>query len=125
MLRKQLPIVRKMIGPSRFDTDSEYTALAEAYRFLVPLINFWYPAIKLAGKEKQASGRYKKIYEKDPKTPYQRLLDSPDVSKESKAKLRGMAASLNPVELKKAFDQAGNALLQLNREKGNTLSTSA
>ncbi|GHU78891.1 integrase [Spirochaetia bacterium] len=117
--------VRKMIGPSRFDTDFEHAALAEAYRFLVPLINFWYPTLKLSGKEKQISGKYTKIYEKDPKTPCQRLLESPDVSQDSKAKLRSIAASLNPVELKKAFDKARDALLHFNRDKGNTLSTSA
>jgi hypothetical protein len=114
-----------MIGYSRFDTDFEWQTLAEAYRFLCPLINFWYPAIKLSGKEKLASGRYKKVYEKEPKTPYQRLLDSPDVSAEDKDKLRQMAGSLNPVELKKAFNRARETLLQFNREKGNTLSTSA
>jgi hypothetical protein len=123
--QKNGDIVRKMIGYSRFDTDSEYKALAEAYRFLCPLINYWYPTLKLIGKEKLPSGRYRRIYEKQPKTPYQRLLEASDVSEKDKEQLRRGAASLNPVELKKAFNRARETLLHLNREKGNTLSSSA
>ena len=114
-----------MIGYHRFDTNGEHTALAGAYRFLRPLINFWYPTIKLIGKEKLPSGRYRKIYEKEPKTPYQWLLESPQVSDETKGELRLEAAALNPVELKKAFNRARDALLQYSREKGNTRFTSA
>jgi hypothetical protein len=123
--QKNGDIVRKMIGYSRFDTDFEQKTLAEAYRYLCPLINFWYPTIKLIGKEKLSNGRYKKIYEKEPKTPYQRILESPDVSEEHKEELRRMAASLNPVQLKRAFNTVRASLLQFNREKSNTLSTSA
>jgi hypothetical protein len=119
--QKNGDIVRKMIGYSRFDTDSEYKALAEAYRFLCPLINYWYPTLKLIGKEKLPSGRYKRIYEKQPKTPYHRLLESSDVSEKDKEELRRGASLLNPVELKKAFNKAREALLHCNREKGNTL----
>jgi hypothetical protein len=32
---------------------------------------------------------------------------------------------MNPVELKKAFNQAREALLRFNREKGNTVASSA
>jgi hypothetical protein len=114
-----------MIGYCRFDTGSDHTVLAEAYRFLCPLINYWYPTFNLSGKEKLSSGRYKKIYEKEPKTPYHRLLESPDVPGGGREEPRRIAASLNPVELKKALNRARDALLRLNREKGNTLSTSA
>ena len=114
-----------MIGYHHFDTDGEHTAPAGAYRFLRPLINFWYPTIKLIGKEKLPSGRYRKIYEKEPKTPYQRLLEYPQVSDATKGELRLEAASLNPVVLTKAFNRARDALLQYSREKGNTRSTSA
>ena len=52
----------------------------EAYQSLTPLSSFFYPALKLIGKEKQPNGRSKKIYEKIPKTPCQRLLESADLS---------------------------------------------
>jgi hypothetical protein len=52
-------------------------------------------------KEKQASGRYKKIYEKVPKTPCRRLLESPDLAEAYKAELRWRVALFNPATLKK------------------------
>jgi hypothetical protein len=51
-------------GCSRFDTPAEYAALIEVYRCLCPLYNYWYPSFKLVSKEKQADGRYKKVYGK-------------------------------------------------------------
>jgi hypothetical protein len=49
------------------------------YQYLNPLLNYFYPALRLAAKEKLPSGRYKKIYEKELKPPYKRLLDSPGI----------------------------------------------
>jgi hypothetical protein len=85
---------------------------------LCPLYNYWYPSFRLIGKEKQADGRYKKIYEKAPKTPYQRLLESPDVSEESKAELRRRKALYNPAVLNAAVNKAVKRLLKINGEKG-------
>jgi len=76
-------------------------------------LNYWYPTLRLIAKEKLPSGRYKKIYEKDPKTPYQRLLESPDISDECKAELRQRASQLNPVILKRSMDEARDRLLKL------------
>jgi len=80
---------------------------------LNPLLNYWYPTLRLIAKEKLPSGRYKKIYEKDPKTPFQRLLESPDVDDACKAELRRRAAGLNPVALKRELDEARDRLLKL------------
>jgi hypothetical protein len=40
------------------------------------------PSFRLIAKEKQADGRCLKVYEKEPKTPYERLMESPDISGE-------------------------------------------
>ncbi|MDR0628751.1 MAG: hypothetical protein LBG24_03760 [Treponema sp.] len=58
--------MRKMVGYFRVDTPEE--TLGEVYQFLCPLYNDWYPSFKLPSKEKQADGRYKKVYEKEPQT---------------------------------------------------------
>ena len=61
----------------------------------------------------RAGSRVKKIYD-DPKTPYQRVLDSDQVSSEAKRKLRAIHAQLKVVELRRQLD----ALLeQLNPSK--------
>lgn len=106
-------VVRQHIGHARFEGQEAYEALSEVYRFLNPLLNYWYPSLKLIAKEKLPSGRYKKIYGKEAKTPYQRLLESPDVSDTCKAELRKRAALLNPIALKRSMDEAKKRLLKL------------
>jgi hypothetical protein len=57
----------------------------------------------LLGRDKRGSKtvrRYAAI-----QTPYQRLLDSPDVPKATKARLRAEHARLNPFALKKAIEE--------------------
>ncbi|MDR0685631.1 MAG: hypothetical protein LBF83_10970 [Spirochaetaceae bacterium] len=116
--QKNFDAVRKTVGYFRFDTPDECAALEQVYRFLCPLYNYWHPSFKLASKEKQADGRYKKVYEKKPLTPYERLLDSPDISQECKAELQRRRALYNPVELNRRLNEAVEKLLKLNREKG-------
>jgi hypothetical protein len=117
--QKNGDVVRKTVGYARFEGQSACDALAEVYRFLNPLSNYWYPTLRLIAKEKLPSGRYKKIYEKHPKTPCQRLLESPDISEECKDELRRRAALLNPVTLKRGLDEARNRLLKLSVIESN------
>jgi hypothetical protein len=114
--QKNGDIVRKTVGYFRYDTDEETTALAEVYRYMCPLVNFWYPSIKITGKERLESGRLKKTYDL-PKTPYQRLLESPDVSDMVKDELRRRAALINPVTQKRLQNRALANLLRINRQK--------
>ncbi|MCL2473077.1 MAG: transposase [Treponema sp.] len=111
--QKNYDVVRKTVGYGRFEGEKAARALADVYRFLNPLLNYWYPTMQLIGKEKLSSGRYKKIYAKDPKPPYKRLLESQDISDECKEELRRRAASLNPIELKRKLDIARDRLLKL------------
>jgi hypothetical protein len=117
--QKNFDAVRKTVGHFRFDTPAEYAVLAEIYRCLCLLYNYWYPSFKLVSKEKRADGRYKKVYEKATRTPWERLMGSPDVSAESKAELR-RRARYNPVALNRKLNEAVEQLLKLNREKGYT-----
>jgi hypothetical protein len=121
--QKNGDVVRKTVGYGRFEGHDAYNALAEVYRYLNPLLNYWYPTIRLIAREKLPSGKYKKIYEKEPKTPYQRLLESPDISDECKEELRRRAALLNPIELKRAMDKARDRLLKFSVIQSNIPST--
>jgi hypothetical protein len=111
--QKNGDVVRKTVGYYRFEGEKALNALAEVYRFLNPLLNYYCPTIRLTAREKQPSGRYKKIYEKEPKTPCQRLLESPHISEESKEELRRRAALLNPIDLKRNMDNAREQLIKL------------
>jgi len=117
--QKNFDVVRKTVGYSRFEGNKALKALAGVYGFLNPLLNFWYPTMRLIAKEKLPSGRYKKIYEKEPKPPYMRLLESSHISDECKAELRNTAESLNPIELKRKMDKARERLLKLSVIESN------
>ena len=45
-----------------------------------------------------------RLYEPGPKTPYQRLLESPDIAEAMKQRLRTEHAQLNPIALKKRLE---------------------
>jgi hypothetical protein len=109
--------VRKTVGYFRFDTRAECDALAEVYQYLCPLYNYWFHSAKLLEKKQLPNGRIQKIYEAEPKTPYERLLESPDLSEESKAELWRRKAAQNPVVLNRLLNEAVERLLRINREK--------
>jgi hypothetical protein len=68
-------------------------------------------------KVKQPDGRYRKVYEKTPVTPYRRLLESPEVSDESKTELIRRKGLQNPIALNNGLNRAVEKLLKINREK--------
>jgi hypothetical protein len=117
--QKNYDAVRKTVGYFRFDTPAEREALAEVYTYLCPLYNYRYPSFKPADKVKQVDGRYKKVYEKVPATPYQRLLESAEVSDECKVELMRRKASRNPIRLNNGLNRAVEKLLKINREKAS------
>jgi transposase InsO family protein len=115
--QKNFDAVRKNAGYFRFDTPEELAALAEVYRCLCPPYNYRYRSFRLVDKVRQADGRYKKVYEKEPETPCRRLPGSPDISAECKAELRRRKALYNPSELNTRLNAAVDKLLRINGEK--------
>ena len=62
-------------------------------------MNFFQPVRKLVSKERVES-KVRRKYDRA-QTPYQRVLASPLVGEEDKAKLRELYRTLNPVELQR------------------------
>lgn len=114
--QKNGDVVRKTVGFFRYDTDEEYYLLEAIYRNLCPLRNYWFPTIKICGKTRLENGRYYKQYEK-PTTPYQRLLDSPDISDTVKIELQRRKELTDPVALKRQLDQNVMLLLKTHYRK--------
>jgi hypothetical protein len=96
--------VRQLLGYDRFGDPALGALINDLYRSAWdPLQNFFCPSMKLAEK-KRVGARYVKKYDA-PQTPYQRLLASPQVRTEAKARLQQQCAELNPFELKKEVER--------------------
>jgi hypothetical protein len=114
--------VRQYVSYRRYDTAAERDALAAVYRSLCPLLNYFLPTMKLIDKTRVGSA-VRKVYEKEPKSPYQRLIESPDISDPVKVALACRYRSYNPVLLQQQVHQAINELITVYARK--SLSASA
>ena len=111
--------IRRTVGYYRFDTEAEYQALKEVYKHLCPLLNYFYASMKIVDKVR-IGAKIKKVYD-EPKPPYQRLLESPDLAQEIKDELRRRAKSLHIVKQKRLVDRAVAKLLRIHEEKNQML----
>jgi hypothetical protein len=103
--------VRKEVGYRRFDTTAELAALSALYAALRLYKNFFQPALKLKAKER-VGGKIHRKYE-PAATPYQRLLDSAQLSGVSEKRLRKQYEQLNVVQLREDIDRLRNELFDL------------
>lgn len=110
--QKNGDILRKTVGYARFQGDEALAALEAVYSILNPLYNFFYPNLKCIDKV-QLGGKSKRIYEKEPKTPFQRVMEHEDIPVELKQRLAKQKASLNIVTLQEALDRAIDNLQKL------------
>jgi hypothetical protein len=95
--QKNYSMVRRKVGYQRFDTPAEGLLLNQLYDQLRLFTNFFEPTMRLKSKERLGS-RVKKCYDA-PRTPYQRVLDSPVVTEANKDALRRQYQQLNPAAL--------------------------
>lgn len=95
--------VRQWLGYDRFDIPEIVPLLNKLYKTEWRLFhNFFCPSVKLIAKQRIASKTIKR-YDK-PKTPYQRVMDSPHISLSTKQKLTKLFKELNPFHLRKAME---------------------
>lgn len=109
--------VRKILGYLRYDTFAELSIINDFYRGDLRLYkNFFQPVMKLVSKER-IGGRVKRKYGV-PRTPYQSLMESTEVSEETKKSLKSIYLSLNPAQLKRSIEAKLDKLYQTYEEKG-------
>jgi hypothetical protein len=77
--------------------------------------NFFLPSVKLVEK-KLVDGKVMKRYDQ-PKTPYQRVLESPSVSASVKRSLKEQFETLNPFRLRKAIEDKLHTIFEVLRSK--------
>jgi len=100
---KNWSAIRRSVGYGRYDTPTQVRQLNAFYKVHRLYFNHFLPVTKLVRTERHGS-RIKKIYDK-PKTPYQRVLDAPEVSDAAKASLRKEHAQLDLVALQQEWDR--------------------
>ena len=107
--------VRKVVGYRRFDTTLELTVLNSLYACLRLYKNFFQPALKLKSKER-VGGKIQRKYE-GAMTPYQRLLESGQLSAASEKQLREQYESLSVADLHRDMERLRNQLFDLVEDK--------
>ena len=108
-------VVRRAVGYHRYDTDEELAALNAIYGTLGLLVNFFYPSVKLI-KKTRCGSKVRRIHD-EPQTPFQRMLLSPAVDAEVKARLKQRFSALNPVALKRELTRLTDHLLRVHANK--------
>ena len=110
--------IRGVLGHLRYDTEGELEIINDLYRNELRLYkNFFQPVMKLKEKIRD-KGKVHRKYDV-PRTPYQRLIESEQISEETKKKLKELYQSLNPAELKRKIDEKVHKLFEAyERKKG-------
>jgi hypothetical protein len=111
-------VIRKMVGYINLDCRKVVEPLNEYYDAMTIYLMHFVAVRRMLGKEKVFS-KYRRIYEKIPKTPYQRILEHKSVSKDVKDKLKAEHSSLNPLILKKEMEKRLKKVYDIQRQYGN------
>jgi len=95
--------VRQWLGYHRLDNEDVVPLLNKLYtQEWRPFHNFFCPSVKLVAKQRIASKTIKRY--DNPKTPFQRVMESPHIPENVKHNLKEQSLSLNPFLLRKAME---------------------
>ncbi len=106
--QKNYSIVRRAVGYSRYEGTKAVGSLNRLYALLRLRTNFFLPSMKLVEKQRIGSQVHKKY--DNPKTPYQRVLESPEIAENVKNGLREQYRDLNLAELNRRIRKAQGVL---------------
>ena len=95
--------VRALYGHGRIGDESLIPLMNRINKVQGLLKNLFTPTMRLLSKER-VGARYVKRYEKAPKTPARRVLESPRVSEKNKAKVRALLAQNDIVDLRERIN---------------------
>jgi hypothetical protein len=110
--------VRKVVGYRRMDTTGELLILRELYANLTLHKNFFQPTMKR--KEKlRVGGKIHRKYD-EPKTPYQRLLESGQISAAARKRLTAQYESLNVAKRRRRMEELQTRLFEYIEKKNGT-----
>ena len=111
-------IVRRFLGYSRFDCKTVVNEMNRLYSVLDVYLNHFVASRKILDKHRDGA-KYKKKYDKG-KTPYQRVLEHPDIPEDVKQALGLEHAGLNPLLIKKRVDRLITRIMKIQRDYDKT-----
>lgn len=104
--------VRNLVGYHRYETQEQVELLNRLFEIEDLISNFFLPSQKLVEKIIDDKGRVVRRKHDRAQTPYQRLLEANDASREVKERVRQIYAKLNLVELRKESERIQKQLYQ-------------
>ncbi len=113
--QKNWSVVRRNVGYLRYDTQEELKLLNKLYGYLRLYNNHFQSSMKLIEKVRDGS-KVTKRYD-NPTTPYERVLNSKDVSQEKKEALRTTHEKLDLYDLKRKIVECANKLFKIHEKK--------
>jgi len=114
--QKNFTHVREIFGYERIAQSDLVPLMNEIYaEYWCPLQNYFVPSMKILRKTR-IGARIKKEYDQ-PRTPFQRLMECPEIAEERKEKIRKIRAGLNPFKLQEGLDQKLKAFQELLRQR--------
>ena len=101
--------VRRLFGFGRYKVAEAVEAMNRVALLQSLYDNLYRPTLKLLSKT-QAGHRYRKVFEREAKTPAQRVLEDPAVSNRCKARVRKLLAQNDPLRLIREISKAKDAM---------------
>lgn len=109
--QKNFTHVRKLLGYHRMEGHRQQQLLARIYAAFCDWRNFFLPVMRLASKIRDGSKVHRRYDQ--PRTPYQRLLDSGQISGTVREQLQRRYARLDPFVLRRRLDDMLSDLFAL------------
>ena len=97
-------VVRKYLGWLRLDTDPKIVNLINEYYELLDLYLNHFQAVRRTLSKERVGSKYKRVFEKVAKTPYQRIMEHADIILEVKQQVQQEHDAHNPLLLKEQLD---------------------
>lgn len=108
--QKNYSVVRRVLGYARYDTKAELSIIRQILSLYRLYVNFFQPVVRLEEKIRigaKVTRKYKKAL-----TPYQRVLNCPEIPETQKWQLSKTYDKLNPADLKRRIENLRKKLLK-------------
>jgi len=116
--QKNWSIVRRFAGYARYEGQNACDTLNELYCVLHDYNNFFMPSMKLREKTRNGARVLKRYH--PPETPYQRVIESLHIDKNTKNRLRRYYQRLNPAHLYRQIQRLQQRLRRLSLSSQRT-----